>query len=202
MRNFQRLSYGNNFEPLLNAVLRQPELWNYAKVRTWHEQSAHRVVDDIVLRYNMFAAGEDFVEKVCSETFVVDYPAMDLLVQARPIIFSLMTMVEGEHLGRVFVSRMAPGIMIPPHSDRIPPAEEQFPGKIPPAIYYERYHAVLKSQPGVQFTCGDETVYMAPGELWWFNNLEAHSVMNNSADDRVHLVIDIATKRSGYVPGC
>lgn len=177
--------------PLLHAVMRQPWLWNSNRTRTTHPQSAHRVVDDILLRYNEFSDGDDFVDKVCSRLECVNMPAFDLLPQAHPIVFGLMGRVMGEHLGRVFISRMAPGICIPPHTDRIPPAEAAFPDRVPPAVYYKRYQVALKAQPGIVFRAMDEKVYMAPGEIWYFDNCVEHSVINHSNDDRISLVIDI-----------
>jgi len=175
--------------------MRQPKLWNADRIRTYHPQSAHRVVDDILLRYSQFEPGDDFVERVCSEIASINYPAMKALPEAFPIIFGLMAKVCGEHLGRVFISRMAPGIRIPLHSDRIPPAEEAFPNKTPPAVYFERYQLLLHAKPGVVFRADDgatdESVFMASGEIWWFNNCVPHEVINNSDDDRISLVVDI-----------
>jgi hypothetical protein len=177
--------------PLLHAISRAPHLWNSNRTRTQHPQSAHRVVDDILLRYNDYTEGDDFVEKVCADLTAVNQPAFAALPQAIPIVFGLMARVVGEHLGRVFISRMAPGICIPPHTDRIQPAEDAFPDRIPPAVYYSRYQIALQAQPGIVFRAMDEKVYMAPGEVWWFDNCVEHEVINNSADDRISLVIDI-----------
>jgi len=200
MRNFERLAIGVDIGPLKHSLRHQEGLWNQFKVRTWHPQSAHRVIDDVVLRYNEFNQGDDFLAKVCSELRVSNYPAWAALPQARQIIFDLMRRVEAEELGRVFISRMAPGVEIPLHSDRIAPAEEAFPDKIPPAWYYDRYHVLLQSEPGVVFTCGEESVQMLTGEVWWFNNEIPHSVVNNSAEDRISLVVDLRVGSPIYVP--
>jgi Aspartyl/Asparaginyl beta-hydroxylase len=193
MRYFQQIAAGVDPLPLLHALALQPHLWNSNKTRTWHPQSAHRVVDDVLLRYNDFDAdrGDDFVERVCSEIHCINLPAFAALPQAVPIVFGLMARVSGEHLGRVFISRMAPGICIPPHSDRIAPAEEAFPDKIPPAVYFARYQVALKASPGVIFRAGDEEVFMEPGTIWHFDNTVTHEVLNHSRDDRISLVIDI-----------
>jgi hypothetical protein len=193
MRHFQQIAAGVDPLPLLHALALQPDLWNANRTRTWHPQSAHRVVDDILLRYNDFDAerGDDFVERVCSEIPAVNMPGFAALPQAIPIVFGLMARLNGEHLGRVFISRMAPGVCIPPHTDRIAQAEEAFPDKIPPAVYFSRYQCILKSQPGVVFRVEDEEVYMEPGSIWWFNNCVEHEVQNLSGDDRISLVIDI-----------
>lgn len=200
MQNFLKLGQGIDVTPLLLELALQPDLWNAYTVRTFHEQSAHRVIDDIVLRYNRFEPGDDFVDAVCSRIEVENYPPFARLVNARGLVSGIMGRVNGEHLGRVFISRMAPGISIPPHTDRIAPAEEAFPDRIVPAVYYDRYHLCLQSSPGVGFRCGNEQVYMAPGELWWFNNQIEHEVQNNSAADRIHLVIDIHTFKQDYTP--
>lgn len=201
MRNFLKMAEGVDVGPLLYAIMRQPELWNEYNVRTYHSQSVHQRIDDIILRYNKFDQGDDYVEKVCSEIACVNYPSFAKLPEARALIFALMQRVEGEHLGRVLIARMAPGMKIPPHTDIIDPASEAFPDKIPPATYYERYHIVLKSKPGVVFRAGDETVYMGTGEVWWFDNTVEHEVINNSDDDRIHLIIDIKShKNDNYIP--
>lgn len=72
--------------------------------------------------------------------------------------------------------------------------------RMPPACYYDRFHICLQSEPGTIFRCGDEQVYMAPGEVWWFQNLETHSVENHSGAERIHLVADIHTWRQDYTP--
>lgn len=190
MRHFQKIADIDPL-PLLHAVMRKPELWNQNTVRTWHPQSAHRVIDDIVLRYNEFADGDDFLDKVCSRIECVNYPAFAALPQAHPIVFGLMARVAGEHLGRVFISRMAPGVSIPLHSDRIHAAEAAYPDRMPPALYYERYQIALSSAPGVLFRADDEEVHMSAGEVWWFNNCVEHEVVNNSGVDRISLVVDI-----------
>lgn len=200
MRHFLKIAENVDFMPALHEVVTRPDLWNRHTVRTFHERSAHRSLDDIVLRYNRFDPGDDFVDAVCSRIEVVNYPAMAELPMVRGLVMALMAKVQGEHLGRVFISRIAPGGSIPPHTDRIAPAEAAFPNRTPPAIYYDRYHIPLQSGPGCLFQCGDEAVTMLPGTAFWFNNLETHAVANNSADDRIHLVADIHLTTGGYTP--
>lgn len=201
MKNFLKMADGIDVYPLLYAIHRQPHLWNQHSTRTAHQDSVHRGVDDITLRYNKFNRGEDFVEKVCSEIQCVNYPAFAQLPEAIPLVFALMSRVQGEHLGRVLIAKMHPGTIIPIHSDIIPQATKAFPNKIAPAVYYDRYHIVLKSHPGVVFKTGDEEVYMGTGEAWWFDNTKDHEVINNSVDDRIHLIIDIRSHQyDNYIP--
>jgi len=171
---------GVNVVPLLNAIMRDPALWNQHTLRTDHPNTAHAAVDDIWLRFNEI---ED-VEGVIDDTECVNYPAWWALPQARPLIFSLMAQVEGERLGRVLITRLAPGRKITPHVDGGAPA-----------TYYDRFHIVLNSAPGCLFRAGDETIHMGAGQVWWFDNTQEHEVINNSVDDRIHLIVDIRTSK-------
>ena len=191
MSDFLRIAQGIDMMPLLSAVMRQPTLWNANTTRTHHSQSAHRIIDDILLRYNRFDPTGDFVDQVCSRIEAVNQPAWSLLPQATDLVFGLMARLQGEHLGRVFISRMRPGTSIPLHTDRIPPAEAAFPDRLPPALYYERYQLPLQSRPGVMFEVNGQVMPMQVGECWWFRNDLPHTVINNSDADRISLIVDI-----------
>lgn len=184
MRNFLRLASGINTLPLLHSVQRQSSLWNENTLRTTHRQSPHTEVEDIWLRFNDLEPYKDLppseYAKVLDEHESICYPAWFKLPEAQVIIFDLMRLVQGVRLGRVLITRLAPGKRITPHTDGGSHAE-----------YYERYHCVLQNSPGSTFRAGDENLCMKPGELYWFNNAIEHEVINNSADDRIVLIIDI-----------
>jgi hypothetical protein len=180
MRNFQCLAANVDTIPLLNAIMRQPDLWNQNTLRTDHPNTAHAAVDDIWLRFNKIE--EDVPEKVVDDIECINYPAWWRLPQAQALVFDLMRRVGGERLGRVLATRLAPGCKITPHIDGGAPA-----------WYYERFHIVLNSAPGCLFRSGDEMVSMQTGQVWWFDNTKEHEVINNSADDRIHLIVDIRT---------
>lgn len=168
--------------PLLHAVQRQPELWNENTLRTTHEGTPHTQVDDIWLRFNDL---NPYLEKkdptkILDEHESIFYAAWFKLPQVHHIVFDLMRRVEGIRLGRVLITRLAPGKAITPHIDG---------GSH--AAYFERYHIILQNYPGSIFRAGNETVCMKAGECWWFNNAEEHEVINNSIDDRLTLIIDI-----------
>lgn len=185
MRYFHKLSVGQNFVALVNALVRQPHLWNVNTLRTTFAGSPHFAVDDIWLRFNDLT---DFISidksrHIIDKREAVDYAAMQALPQARDWIFNLMRLVEGERLGRVLVTRLAPGKVIPPHIDGDTHAG-----------YYDRYHMALQVKPGVQFQCGGEIAPMVTGDVWWINNQVEHSVTNNSDDDRLVMIVDVRTK--------
>lgn len=176
MRNFQLIAAGADVVPLLHAVARQPELWNRDALRTAYPGTPHAEADDIWLWFNR----TDDPEAVVDDNETVPYPAWMALPQARSLVFDLMRRVEGTRLGRVMITRLAPGRTITPHADQGAPA-----------AYYERYQVALQSLPGCLFRIGDETVTFSTGDVWWIDNRKEHAVVNNSADDRIVLIIDI-----------
>lgn len=178
MRNFLRIATGVNVTPLLLALARRPELWNQNTLRTTHPQSPHTQVDDIWLRFNELPpAGEE--ARVMDEHESVNYPAMEVLPEARQLVMQLFAAVAGERLGRALITRLPPGGHIAPHVDGGSHAE-----------YYERHHLVLQSNPESLFRAGDEAVAMVAGEVWWFDNSQEHEVMNHGKTDRIHLIVD------------
>lgn len=184
MKNFLKVG---DFDPtaLLVALATQPALWDACTLRTRYPESPHHAVSDILLRFNAFPEGNADIETllvVMDGTECIAFPAWDALPQARPILFDLMRRVEGVRLGRVMITRLPPGKTIPSHVDEGAPAE-----------YYQRFHCVLQNRPGSIFRAGNEAVYMRPGDVWWFDNQQLHSVENGSDDDRIVMIADIRT---------
>lgn len=75
--------------------------------------------------------------------------------------------------------RLAPGASVPEHAD----------------INYHwhtrvRLHIPITTRPQVRFHCDGETVHMAAGEAWVFDNWRRHHVENGWDADRIHLVAD------------
>jgi len=177
MKNFYRLAEGIDIIPMMASLKANPELWNENTLRTEHAGTAHSQVNDIWLRFNE-VAGEG--ESVFDDKECINYPAIYKLPEAQNFIFWLMARVKGERIGRCLITELKPGKTITPHVDMGAPAE-----------YYERYHIVLCGHKGSIFRTSDEQVTMLTGEVWWFDNKQEHEVINNSADDRIHMIIDI-----------
>jgi hypothetical protein len=53
-----------------------------------------------------------------------------------------------------------------------------------------RVHVPIVTQPTVRFRCGAEETHMAAGECWVFDTWTLHSVHNDAARARIHLVAD------------
>ena len=87
--------------------------------------------------------------------------------------------------GRSRLMRLAPGASVPQHAD----------------INYHwfsrvRLHIPVVTAPEVRFFCGDESVHMAAGEAWLFDNWRLHRVENASDRERIHLVADTSGSSS------
>jgi len=189
MRNFLLLAQGVDVTPLLLAIRRRPDLWKEDTYLRDYPQGPFKQIESIMLRFPVKSVHETEAElqnhlSTYDQHENVDYPAYKLLTEARPIVMSLMSRVGGERLGRVMINKIAPGGVIFPHVDTKSHTD-----------YYSRFHVVLQSQPGVYFRAGEETTYMAPGEVWWFDNAQEHEVINNSAGDRIHMIVDIRTSK-------
>lgn len=177
MKNFLRIASGVNVVPVLTALAAKPGLWNSDTIRTAHPQSPHSQADDILVFFNSISADPlEVVDDIQTKPF----PAWSELPQLRPLIFDLMRLTEATQLGRVIISRLAPGARIAPHVD-----------EGAPATFYQRYQVALQSHPGALFRIEDETVNFASGDAYWINNRAEHEVINNSNDDRIALVIDM-----------
>ena len=170
--------------PLVMALHTQPHLWNRDNFRTTYTGTPHRDVDDILLRFSSpdKTTDPDHLVGVLEDTGPVFYPAWQALPQARPIVFDLMRRIEAVSLGRVIITRLRPGARIAPHADTDGAYVARDDGL--------RFHVVLQGLPGSLYHCGGETVQMLSSQVWWFAHKEVHSVENNSADDRLHLLVD------------
>lgn len=174
MRYFYRLAEGVMVMPLMAQLARKPEMWNADKTRTEFEGTPHAEVDDILLRFGISRDDGDELE-------AADTLAMSKLRGAKDMALQVMGLVGGVRLGRVVITRLAPGRQILPHADIMGEYSK----------YYTRYHVVLQGLPGSLFGCGDETVNMRTGDAWWFDASAEHWLKNNSADDRIHLMVDV-----------
>jgi len=184
LRNFDKIMDGVNVGPLAHALVRNPDLWNKNTFRTSFENTPHKDVDDIWLRFSD-PSHLEAIEKVINDAGSVWYPAKEALPEARPIINGLMSQVRAYQLERVLITRIPPGGVILPHADNH--------GDYVHAGDIARYHVVIQGLPGSMFRCGEETVCMRTGEVWWFNAHVEHEVANHSADDRIHLLVDVRT---------
>lgn len=188
MKFFLKIAEGVDVTPLLIELHRHPELWNQYRFRKDIPGGPHSKMSDIWVRYRDIDKyrqryGDDF-SRFNDEHESVWYPAYYAIPQLRPIIFGLMSRVEGERLGGVLITRIPPGERIEKHVDAGWHVEN-----------FDKYYLSLKSGHGANFYCGDEHINPRPGDIYLFDNKIEHWVENNSDEDRITLIICIQSHR-------
>jgi LPS sulfotransferase NodH len=99
-------------------------------------------------------------------------------LQSMPYVRQIMAGF-GVVWSRARLLRLAPGATVPEHAD----------------INYHWYnrvrlHIPIVTRPEVRFFCDDQSVHMAAGEAWIFDNWRLHRVENFTPDERIHFVAD------------
>lgn len=178
MKNFQIIGTADVL-PVLHQLQRQPELWKADTYLRDYPQGPFGDTETVFLRFPPASVTElERGDRDQHECVWMDGSIH--LPAARKLIFDLMARTEGERIGRVMINKLKCGGRVFPHADT--PVH---------ANYWDRYHVVLQSSPGCDFRCGDERVYMPPGQVWWFQNANEHEVTNNGSVERIHMIIDI-----------
>jgi hypothetical protein len=82
-------------------------------------------------------------------------------------------------LGRARLMRLEPGYGVPAHFD----IQHYW-------RTHTRVHIPLRTDPAIRFHSGDQSVHMAAGEAWTFDNWRVHKVVNETQVRRIHLTFD------------
>ena len=110
-----------------------------------------------------------------------------LMQDELPSVWKLIDIVHNiaarDHgdIGRIDHARMGlirPGEYVTPHFDGMNGVRER------------RYHIAIQSEPGAELTVGGKTIRFKPGEAWWVDVSQVHSVINNSGADRILALFD------------
>lgn len=194
MKNFHRIAQGVDVAGIMVKLAHNPQFWHADTYLRDYPQGPFGEVDSIICRFPPRTVTETQeqadalkIDPHYDQHECVDLPIFDKLPEVRLAVWQILNTLHVTRLGRVMINRIMPGGRIFPHADTPDHAE-----------YWNRHHLVLQSAPGVVFRAGDESVYMATGEFWYFNNGKAperpeHEVINNSAVERVHLIVDVRT---------
>jgi hypothetical protein len=186
MTRFLKVAEGVDVKPLLAEIDANADLWGQFGWRKNIPGGPHSGMTDIWVRYNdirPFEACGDFAG-FNSEHESVWYPAYYRLPALKGIIFPLMTLVEGERLGGVLITRIPPCAGIGAHRDAGWHVN-----------HYDKFYVSLKSAPGAHFHSGDELICPVPGDVYRFDNRLEHWVENRSTEDRVTLIVCIRTRK-------
>lgn len=196
MQNFHKLGGNIDVLPVLTKLYRNPQFWHEDTYLRTFPQGPFGEIDSIICRFppRAVAATQEEADALMAmpgydQHECEDLPIYGKLPEVRQLVMNLFGFVGGTRLGRVIINRVKPGGRIYKHAD----TEAH-------AAYWDRHHICLQSAPGVIFTAGADSVWIAPGEAWVFNNGKPtldgsprpeHEVFNQSEVDRIHLIVDI-----------
>lgn len=175
MRQIVKLAEGLPVAEMHRALLAQPELWDQNPGRTESKDSPHYGLSDIWARFA--APGVNGGEPHRS----VWYPSADL-IPVRELVYPLMSMVEGEELGGVLITKIPAGKMCKPHRDLGWHARA-----------YEKVAVQIAADPEQAFHFHDEHLVTEPGDCFWFDNFHEHWVTNPTNHDRITMIVCIRT---------
>ena len=175
MSRIKLLAEGLDVAPMLDALAAHPELWDQHTARTEHPSSPHHELSDIWARFA--APGVDGSKPHDA----VWYPCAALL-PIRELAYPLMSMMQGDRLGGVLITKIPAGKQCKPHSD---------PGWH--ARYYGKFAVQLAADPGQAFHFEGEHLVTKPGDLFYFDNAFTHWVTNPTPHDRITAIVCIKT---------
>lgn len=187
MPHMQKILAGIKIDELLEQIQSSPDLWDRYDFRThFYDNSPHREVSDIWLRYNDWSNFDtENPSAFSSKHESVYYSAYYELPAVKAIMDGLMTIVDGAELGGCLITKIPPGKRVYRHSDA---------GHWHSEYYLSKYLITLQSAPGQVFEFDNESHEAEAGDLFIFDNRPEHWVINDSAVDRISLICAIRQK--------
>jgi len=180
--NFQKLNLLFDTNQLISELNENSSLFNELNFRKEAPGSPHKEMDDIWVRYNDI---EPYKEKGSLDGFndehdSVWYPSEKQLPSVKPIVFKLMSDVQGERLGGILITKLPPGGKIDKHTDAGWHAG-----------YYEKFYVAIQNNSGAKFCFDEGCMEPENGEVFWFKNSVNHWVVNGSNEDRIAMIVCI-----------
>jgi len=161
-----------------------PHLWNKYKQRTESSMSPHREVDDIWVRYNDIKNYDPqnplaFHDKHESTWYIEDELFKS---QISKICRVICDKYESSHteFGGILITRIPAGKQVYRHCDK---------GSWHAEYYRDKYLIPLKANENQSFNFDGQSVITPVGDIFSFNNLVDHWVLNDSDEPRVSLII-------------
>lgn len=182
MRSFIKVAESLDVDLIVKSLSNNPQLWDQYNQRRTHPGSPHSHMVDIWARFGDVSDG-DF-SKLHGVHDSVWYPCIDLLDGVKDIAFKLMSLVDGERLGGILITKLPAGESISPHVDQGWHAE-----------YYEKFYIALHNEPGSIFGFEDGEIKANSGDCYLFRNDRLHWVNNDSNSDRLSMIVCIKTDK-------
>ncbi len=173
---------------LADELKDHPELWDANEMRTrMFPDSPHREVNDIWLRYNSWDNFDsENPQAFANEHESVWYPAALSLPSFHHVLVELLSNLPDVEVGGILITKIPPGKQVYKHSDA---------GYWHSECYDTKVLVLIESAPGQSFNYDGESYEGKNGEVFFFNNLVPHWVVNESDTDRISLILAVRKKR-------
>lgn len=168
--------------PLLSQIEARPEVFNRYPLRK--DQYVHSGMSDIWVRYNAWENFKGRLADFNKEHISIWYPEAHKIPAVFDLVWKVFRHVEGYKLGGVLITKIPPGGKVQPHIDV---------GWHP--SYYEKFAVQLLGNKEQAFHFEGYSLSAEPGQLYTFDNSKTHWVTNDSASDRMTLIICIRRDR-------
>jgi Aspartyl/Asparaginyl beta-hydroxylase len=155
-----------------------PDVWNTIKHRTEHPMSPHREVDDVWMRYNPIENYHGDMQRFNDEHTPEWYPVADKLPAVKVVSEALFKQLKGEQLGAVLITRIPAGRQVYPHVDGGWHART-----------FDKFCVTIRGNHAQAFCFDGEELRTGDGDFFWFDNAYPHWVKNDSAEDRISLIV-------------
>jgi len=183
--------YHVDVDMVVGELERQPELWDRNRWRKDRPNSPHREMSDIWLRFADPAHPERFHEPHHS----VFWPAWWAIPTVHDIVFDAMRDARATELGGILITKVPPGKQIYAHHDRGVWHAEHYNFKV--------YIVLQGNQACVNWASESPQTraVMKTGEVWYFNNLVDHGLVNEGVTDRISLIVSMRTEHEPIPQG-
>jgi len=184
MRPFKKLSSGLDVKKAQEELRKNYHLFGEFGARK-DAGTIHSEMDDIWVRYKDLS---ESIESGDYSDIADEHDSVWLkdLPEIKRLCYQCMTLVDGERLGGVLVTKLPPGGSIYPHHDGGWHAE-----------YYSKIYVPIANKKGSTFGFIGGTIRPEEGDVWMFDNSITHWVKNDTNSERIALIICI--KQSKYL---
>jgi hypothetical protein len=185
MNLFTKIVSGVDVTAVNAQLAANHDLWDEINFRRVAPGTPHSGMSDIWVRYNDVKPFVDRgdLSQLNDPHIPIWYRAWRVIPALRPIVFGLMSLVQGEMLGGILITRIPHGMGIDRHTD-----------KSWHVSYFDKFYLSLEAGPGARFCADGEFIEPEVGDIYRFDNRVPHWVENNSGHDRVTLIVCIRTE--------
>lgn len=178
MKPYNKIYSGLDVKPAAQELKKNDFLFGEFNARK-EAGPIHADMSDIWVRYGdiskMIETGDYSKIADCHDSiWLKDLP------EVKKICFDVMSLVDGERLGGVLITKLPPNGEIKPHTDSGWHAE-----------YYDKYFISIQNDKGAIFGFDNGVIEPDLGDVWAFDNSHNHWVKNNSKTDRIAMIVCI-----------